>query len=82
METPSLCGLVLIGKVKVISDAALFRNIKYSDSMSYVINMLVFSCIMKVGSNIGPATAGSAGPVPTPLYNADRLPVCNFEQIG
>ena len=28
----------------------------------------VFSCIMKVGSNIGPAAARSARPVPTPLH--------------
>ena len=27
----------------------------------------VYSYVMKVGSNIGPAAAGSAGPVPTPL---------------
>ena len=27
----------------------------------------VFSCIMKIGSNIGPAAAGSVGPAPMPL---------------
>ena len=33
----------------------------------------VFSCIMKVGSNIGPAAAGSARPAPTPLLLTGKL---------
>ena len=33
----------------------------------------VFNCIIKVGSNIGPAAAESAGPVPTPLTKQKRM---------